>query len=193
MRLHIGKSGTTFLAACLMSSQAFALTINDAGVVGTVEAGTQNASVGNVTDWANYLLGLAINTAVTADGNTPTDGVTENYETGNNDYSGTLTGGTRVDGATPSIVAFEWVMGKYDGQDAGYVLFNVADYRAANGYTTTIPEFSYSIWGAAGQYQLSNITGFGVPEPTTLLLLGVGLAGVGFTSWKKKREVTRAA
>ena len=169
---------------CLMAASGFALTINDPGVVGTIDSGTQNASVDNVTEWANFLLGLGANETVTADGNTPLDGVTEDYATSSTDYSDTLTGGLRINGATPDVSGYEWVLGKYDGKNAGYVLFNMADYGGSS-----IPEFSYSIWGDnPEQYQLSNVTVFGrVPEPSSMLLLGFGLIGLaGFRRKFKK-------
>ena len=176
----------TATCVCLMATSGFALTINDPGVVGIIDSGTQNASVDNVTDWANYLLGLAINTSVTADGNSPTNGATEDYETGNNDYSGTLTGGLRIDGATPDVSGYEWVLGKYDQQNAGYVLFYMPDFGGSS-----IPEYSYSIWGDnAEQYQLSHATVFGgtpVPEPATMLLLGSGLIGLAGIRRKLKK------
>lgn len=161
---------------------ANALLINDPGVVGSIEAGTQSADVDNVTEWANFLLDLAANRITTTDGNVPPDNTTENYETSSTDYVGTLAGGVRVNGATPDITAYTWVVGKYDGQNAGYVVFNVADYLAAAAPgTTTIPEFSYSIWGTSpDQYQLSNITGYGqVPDGgLTAIILGIACLGL---------------
>ena len=125
-----------------MATTAMALTINDSGVVGTIDAENQNASLTNVTDWANHLLGMSINAIETTDGNSPTDGVEENYQTSNTyDYDGTVSGGIRIDGSTPpDVSSYEWVVAKYNGQNAGYVMFNVND-------ATTIPEYSYSIWG----------------------------------------------
>lgn len=171
---------------CLMATSGFALSLTDPGVVGSIEAGTQSGDVENVTEWANHLLDLGASQTETADGNIPLDGDTENYATSSTDYNGDLSGGTRIDGATPTgLDAFEWVVGKYDGQNAGYVLFNMSDFGG-----DTIPEFSFDIWGThAGQYQLSNITGYGgtttVPEPASTLLLGLGLAGVAFFGRKK--------
>lgn len=163
-----------FVWVCLGANRAFAvLTLSDAGVVGTIDSGTQSHSVPMETQWANYLLGLAANASVTADGNSPADGVTEKYATSSTDYNAVLTGGTRIDGATPNVSGFEWVLGKYDGKSAGLVLFYMPTWGG-----TTIPEFSYSIWGNnAEQYQLSHITGYGdrqVPEPSSLALVMVG-------------------
>jgi hypothetical protein len=187
MNVPMVKTCTTLLAGFLFSSQAVAvLTIEDAGVVGTIEGGPQAANVATVTPWAQFLLDQDNGYDDTV------SGIHYTTRTTPPEYDGTLTGGTRIDGSKINITGFEWVLGKYDGQNAGYVLFNVSDWGGA-----TIPEYSYSIWGNnAEQYQLSNITGWGgtpVPEPSTLLLLGVGIAGVGFASCKKKSKATAVA
>ena len=185
MDMHKLKLGITFLAACVLSSGASALVITDPGVVGTIWTGTASADETNVTLFGQYLLDLGASAGPVA-GDANTDGTDETYTTSSVDYNGTLTlaDATRINSATPDITGFEWVIGKYDGQNAGFVMFNVADFLAANVGATTIPEFSYSIWGdKAGQYQLSNITGFGgngngVPEPGVLGLLGIGMLGI---------------
>ena len=165
-----------------MATTAMALTINDSGVVGTIDAENQNASLTNVTDWANHLLGMDDNASKTIDGNSSPDGVTEIYQTSNTNYDGTVSGGIRINESTPDVSSYEWVVAKYNGQNAGYVMFNVND-------ATTIPEYSYSIWGNdEEQYQLSNITGYGtsdsdLPVPdsgATVALMGIALAGLGF-------------
>lgn len=169
---------TLFLAA-----PAHALTLNDPGVVGTIETdvdSNQATNVANEVEWANFLLALAANQNVTVDGNTPVDGDREHYVTSSTNYTGTLSGGTQIQntGGTTNVGSYAYVLAKYDGQNAGYVLFNVA---ALGG--TNIPEFSFSVWGSnAGQYQLSHFTGFGTTVPdggATLSLLGLALAGIG--------------
>ena len=169
------------ILAGFASMPSWALTINDAGVVGTVWTGTQNNSVENQTDWVQYLLNMDAAQTATADGNNPLDTFTEDYTTSNTNYDGTITDAFRQDGGVlTGWTSYEFVLGKYDGQNAGIVLFNVADYMAASG--TSLPEFSSDIWGTGDQYQLSHWTGFNagtnVPEPGIIGLLAMGLLGM---------------
>ena len=187
MRMTKYTSWAVAIGLALTAAPASALTINDAGVVGTVEAGTQNSSPPNETEWANYLLSLGASATTTADGNTPLDGQNETYKTSSTDYNGTLSTGTQS-GAVgsndpiPNVAGAEYALVKYDGQNAGYVLYNVADFDGGSG---NLPEFSYSIWGKATQYRVSHVTTFGgktttVPDGgATLILLGAALSGLG--------------
>jgi len=187
MRIAKYTSWAVAIGLVLSAAPASALSINDAGVVGTVEAGTQNSNPLNETEWANYLLSLGATTTATTDGNTPPDGATETYETGTNNYDGTLSTGTQS-GAVgdndpiPNVAGAEYALVKYDGQNAGYVLFNVADFDGGSG---DLPEFSFPIWGKEEQYRVSHVTTFGgktttVPDGgATLILLGAALSGLG--------------
>jgi hypothetical protein len=192
MNMRIIKFSITLFGAFLLSSQAHALALNDAGVVGTIEAGTQASDPTNETDWANYLLSLGANTAVTADGNNPLDGATENYQTSATDYNGILGLGVQGQSCDASstcntLAGYDYILAKYDGQNAGYVLFNVADWGSS---TFPMNSFSIGSWlnNAGNGYQLSHLTGFNVDAPTTLMIMSIGLLGVGFTTWKKKYQ-----
>jgi hypothetical protein len=163
------------LLACGMHLSALALTINDAGVVGTVK-GLQGDNQNEEYAYAQHLLDLPANTV----NNLFTDaasGVEHTYNTSSTEYSGTITGpGTEGGGLTVS--GYEYVLAKYDGKNAGYVLFYVG------GGTINLPEFSYSIWGDnAEQFQISHWTGFNpasVPDAGSgLALLGMAMAGIG--------------
>ena len=187
MRMTKYTSWAVAIGLALTAAPASALTINDAGVVGTVEAGTQNSSPPNETEWANYLLSLGASTTTTADGNTPLDGQNETYKTGSNDYNATLSTGTQSgpvgdNDPIPNVAGSDYALVKYDGPNAGYVLYNVADFDGGSG---NLPEFSYSLWGKAEQYRVSHVTTFGgttttVPDGgATLILLGAALSGLG--------------
>jgi hypothetical protein len=173
---------TLVLGLTMAAGQGYALTINDPGVVGAIESGTQNSSVDNEIAWANYLLSLGANAAVTADAPDDTQAATENYTTGSTDYNATLTGGVQLGGTDAS--GYEYVLAKYDGQNAGYVLFNVAAWFAANN-DYNIPSTSETIWSnKKGEgYAISHFTGFGsasVPDGgASLVLLGAALSGLG--------------
>ena len=170
--------------------------LDDDGVVGSIWIGTQSANLANEIEWGQYLLDMGESASITIDANNPADTQTEDYTTGDNAYAGTLTGGTKVDGGSlTGFLSYEYVMAKYDGQKAGYIMYNVDDYVATFG--NTLPEFSYPIWGEMKvddtgkvdySYQLSHWSGFGsrdVPEPGIIALLAVGLLGMVVARRKK--------
>lgn len=86
------------------------------------------------------------------------------------DYSGTivLDGAQKSEGGGTSVPAgWEYAMAKYDGKNAGYVLFHLG------GQAATLPATSADIWvnGQGNGYGISGMTLFNpvVPEPTTVL------------------------
>jgi hypothetical protein len=172
------------LACALFAIPASALTLTTPGVVGAIYTGTQPSPASNELAWANYLLGLGANATVTVDAPGDSDPATEQYRTSATDYNATLSGGTQVPGnnaqpSTYNVSAYSWVLAKYDGKNAGYVLFYVPD---TNG---TISGYSNPLWGSKpGQYALSHYTYFTSATRTpdggaTLLLLGLALSGIG--------------
>lgn len=180
---------TALAVACAINTSAYALTINDTGVVGAFSGETApNSSVPEELAAAQHLLDMAINTldplGCSLSGNSAC------YATGDNDYSGTLSGGVQVQNTgvlNAAALSSAFVLGKYDGPNAGYVLFHVADWVAVNG--TSIPSTSATIWlnNQDNGYGLSHYTYFGsngggdpVPDGgTTLMLLGVAFGGLG--------------
>jgi hypothetical protein len=108
------------------------------------------------------------------------------YVTSSTDYSGTLDNVTSSNTGTGTTIptTYDYVLAKYDGTNAGYVLFYMPTY---DGGSYTIPEYSYSIWNTTtGQgnpvqasYQLSGWVGFTVPDGgSTVTLLGSVLLGL---------------
>ena len=148
-------------------------------LVGTVAPGTGAANPSSEADWAQEILNLTAGT---------TSGI---YQTHNTDEYGVGGIGSSMIDAMDyeenfwamnmpiSVEAgWEYVMAKYDGQQAGIVMYYLG------GEASTLPEFSDAIWnnGNVG-YTISHWTTFNsvsVPEPSILALFGLGLIALGF-------------
>jgi hypothetical protein len=178
------------------SSSASALTLDDPGVVGLLEGQTANNATVEAQIGTN-ILSLGEDAVVLASffsspdaGDINCDGGTNDqepceYRTGDNVYaSQILSGGvqqtTDPTVLTPEALASEYILAKYDGPNAGYVLFNVADWLADG--NTALPATGEGLanWGTQG---ISHYTYFGtrtVPDGgITISLLGSALVGLG--------------
>lgn len=168
------------------------VTLSDAGLVGTIKDGIPSS----IADEVGYLNTLLQTTAAES----PRTVGGQVYTLGTYDYAPEVPGVTTIgafkldrelskDVPNPnwslSGSGYTYVLAKYDGINAGSIVWKT------DGAAFTLPEFSYSIWGDAGQYQISHWTGFSpgsepspaVPEPSTiiagaLLLLPFGVSAL---------------
>jgi hypothetical protein len=162
----------------LIGTTAFGvpLTINSEGVVGTIDGISGETSPATEAIWLQHLLDMP-NDAVDLE-----FGTTFRTRTEDPQYSGTIDAANfwkDDDGGLSVPAGWEWVMAKYDGQNAGYVVWYLG------GAAVDLPLTSWSIWAnASGEgYNLSHFTVFnsiGVPDGgATVLLLGASLAALG--------------
>lgn len=154
-------------------AQADTITLNTPGVVGTLNGGGTGSNPATELVWAQHLLDMLANTVDWS--YDPGTG----YATSQTEYSGVLSPGIKTDGGSYVVPSgYEWVFAKYDGPNAGYILFHLPTWGS-----TTIPQYPYSIWGKQGQYAISHFTVYNhVPDGGSMaMLLGmalIGLAGV---------------
>jgi hypothetical protein len=135
-------------------------TPNIVGAANILQSDKASGEISTVQPIAQKLLDLAASYNGTIDGRL--------YRTSQTDYSGTLlsTPTQKDDNGNVNVPAgWEFVVGKYDGQNAGYILFYL------NGQDAVLPAVSYAIWGEnSGQYELSSWYAFNpIPEPTTMI------------------------
>lgn len=178
------KKVVVLVLACVclaVSAYGNSLSLQTVGIVGTIEGGETNASIESVTPLAQYLLDMAQGAVYPAPPSDPVFKTNTIY-----DYAGTLTGGERVDDGSNDVTGFDWVLAKYDGPQAGYVLFKMTGPDSYGG--TTIPLTSEPLWmnqGGNAGLGLSGFTGYKsddfqiVPDGgMTLMLLGGALVGL---------------
>ena len=192
--------------ACLLSSNASAttLTINDQGVVGTLDGEIQGTNPSNELLVAEHILDMGVNssevqspppTVFCQDGNG--DPVNCIYKTGSYDASGDLSiAGTGTGTLIPTT--YDYILAKYDGPNAGYVLYYLPDY---DGGSYLIPSTSNDIWvnGQNEGYTLSGWTAFNstdcgsgctpsVPDGgSTVTLLGSALVAFSMAARKFRK------
>jgi hypothetical protein len=184
MKVSGCKTLIVAVAFALLTAPAYALSLTDPGVVGAANGSTAPQGFGapsTLLAVAQHLLDMAANTADPTGCNILPQG-TSCYKTGTTEYSATLTGGTAVsglNGASQNVAGYEWVLAKYDGPNAGYVLFHIPTFG------NIIPGLSAPLWTntAGAGYGISGYMAWGstsVPDSgATLSLLGLALAGIG--------------
>jgi hypothetical protein len=156
------------------TAQADLLSLNSPGVVGVWDS-HDNSSVATEIVAAQTLLTMAANVGTFG---------TDIFVTSSWDASGTLTGGLQTD---TSISGYDWGFAKYDGKNAGYVLFWLGGANAS----TIIPQYPANLWTTnPEQYAISHLTVFNqsssVPDGgMTAVLLGLGLVAVSFAARRR--------
>jgi len=178
-------SAATFTAALSLSS-AFGLTLTSANVVGIYDGKLTNAGIETEIVAAQKLLDMAKNTT-----SGPFDSTTQLYlyQTSATEYAATLTLTHAFQSDTTAVANYDWGFAKYNGQQAGYVLFYLGGANAS----TIIPNYPAPIWTTnTSKYALSHVTLFNKSVPTdvpvpqvpdsgaTVALLGAALAGLAF-------------
>jgi hypothetical protein len=174
------------LTAVLSLSQAFGLTISSPNVVGIYDGKMTNASIATEIVAAQKLLDMAQSTTFGA-----FDASTNLYlyQTSATEYAATLTQTNAIQSSTTAVSDYDWGFAKYNGPNAGYVLFYLGGANAS----TIIPNYPAPIWTTnTSKYALSHVTLFNKTVPTnipvpqvpdsgaTVALLGAVLAGLAY-------------
>jgi hypothetical protein len=183
IRLAIVVAALAF--ACSLSSNVYALTITDPGVLGTVETGVPFGDA-SAAGYINTLLSQPLNSATTILGQTYTRNGAADPGSGSVSLPATSGefGNNCSDPNAPSCTnvvptGYEYVIAKYDGPNAGTVVI----YLGGLGYTLDTDSSNLWLNHQENGYGLSGwkaFNGVSVPDGgSTVTLLGSILLGLG--------------
>ena len=168
-----------FIAALsgLFATQANALTIGDSNYIGQVVDGIPSGPV-DEAGYINSLLALAPGAEATTCGDETCDRIGSSLDT--DGFVDAVADGSAKNesGASTGIDVTDWtyLIAKYDAAAAGSLVWYVGDLNEIVSIPPQLNNFDVS------HYTLFN----NVPEPTPLVLLGVGFLGLGFMRVMKR-------
>jgi hypothetical protein len=187
-----------FLIAGLPSwAHAGPIDLSSPGIVGIVEGKATASNPATEEIMAEFLLWMGTNSSIVVSAATPPANLSVScnallspceYKTGGNAYAaGDLTFIGKLDGGSPNILPAHqgdnvYIMAKYDGPNAGYILFHLGDWNDNPANTdNVIPQYPGDIF--QNKYALSNYNAFRGPNNVpdggaTLALFGGALIGL---------------
>lgn len=187
------------MAVTVCSANVFAtaittpMTLADSHIVGIIDSTVTGGSVlsgGPTVEMtaAQNLLNLGLGGTATIGGNLYKANTAIDFSSTLTDYFKPADSFFPASGpwstAQLTITGYDFVMGKYDGPNAGYILFSLTD---ADSHV--IPEYPDNFWTTSGKFQISHWVAFNansVPEPSIVALLAMGLLGIVVTRRKMK-------
>jgi VPDSG-CTERM motif len=167
----------TVTVGCAISSNASALPLSYStpGVVGTLDGKIGNSNPSTELIIAQHILELiGLGTTSLAVG-------TQYYKNSTaSDYSAILSNPVQSSPHAREVpLGIDYVLAKYNGKNAGYVLFHLPDFG-----THTLPRYPANLWTTdATKWEISHFTQFdsvSVPDGgTTVAMLTAALCGLG--------------
>lgn len=168
------------------------LTLSSPNLVGIADGVTAN---GNGSPTFKMAVGQALlNLGANANVTTTVGGAVDTLlKTSSTDYNGTINTANYISGTTSTYIAagYEYVVAKYDGQNAGYIMFYLG------GQDANLPQFPSNFWTTSNQYGISGWAAFStttfnggspIPEPSTVVAGALLLLPLGVASLRRLRK-----